>query len=88
MSATFDFEDPTTVRELTRYVEHAHPDLRASYNDRHKQLIVVGQPGRPEPPAELREIIGGGRFELRAHAVADRGRWVGVVNAADDGGNQ
>ena len=82
MSSTF--ETPATVCELTRYVEHEYPGHDTSYNDRHGQLVVVGQPGKPEPPAALREIIGSNQFELRAQAVADRGRWVGVVNAADN----
>lgn len=81
-------EDATTIRELTRYVEREHPCLRTSYNARREQLVVVGQPGQPQPPAALREIIASGGFELRAHSVASRGRWVGVVNAADNGGNR
>jgi hypothetical protein len=44
-------EDPATVRELTRYVEHEYPRLSTSYNARREQLVVVGQPGKPEPPA-------------------------------------
>jgi hypothetical protein len=50
MSATV--EDPTTIRELTRYVEH-HTDLDTSYNARHEQVVVVGRPGNPESPAVL-----------------------------------
>ncbi len=79
-------EDPTTLRELLRYVEREHPDLSTSFDTRHSQLVVVGRPGQPEPPAALREILGSDRFELRAHAVADRSRWVGAINAADHGG--
>jgi hypothetical protein len=81
-------ENPASIRELTRYVEHEHPDLDTSYNARREQLVVVGRPGRPEPPAALREILGSSDFELRARAVASRGRWIGVVNGADgEGGN-
>lgn len=79
-------EDPATIRELTRYVEREHPRLRTSYNARCEQLVVVGQPGQPEPPAALREVLGKSEFELRARAVASRGRWVGVVNAGDGKG--
>jgi hypothetical protein len=81
-------EDPATIRELTRYVEREHPRLRTSYNARREQLVVVGQPGKPEPPAALREILGSSRFAVQAQTVASRGRWLGVVNAADHGGNQ
>jgi hypothetical protein len=81
-------EHPMTIHELTRYVEHEHPRLRTSYNARHEQLVIVGQPGHPEPSAALREIIASSGFELRAQAVADRGRWLGVVNAADNGGDR
>ena len=48
-------EDPTAVRELTRYVEREYPRLSTSYNARCEQVVVVGQPDRPEPPAALRE---------------------------------
>lgn len=75
-------KDPTSIRELTRYVEREHPRVSTSYNARREQLVVVGQPGKPEPPAALREILGSSAFELRAHAVASRARWLGVVNAA------
>jgi hypothetical protein len=78
-------EDPATIRELTRYVEHEHPRLSTSYNARREQLIVVGQRGKPEPPAALREIIGSNDFEVQAQTVASRGRWLGVVNATDGG---
>jgi hypothetical protein len=81
-------EDPATVRELTRYVEHEHPDLSTSYNARCEQVVVVGRPGSPEPPAALREILGSSEFRLQAQAVADRGRWVGVVNATDREGGK
>jgi hypothetical protein len=81
-------EDPATVRELTRYVERKHPRHRTSYNDRCEQLVIVGQPDKPEPPATLREILGSSAFELRAHAVTSRARWLGVVNAAADGGER
>ena len=81
-------EEPASIRKLTRYVEREHPDLRTSYNDRHEQVVIVGQPGYPEPSAALREIIASSGFELRAQAVADRRRWVGVVNAADHGSNR
>ena len=82
-------EDPATIRELTQYVEHEHPGLSTSYNARSEQLVVVGRPGKPEPPAALREILGSSQFELRAQTVASRGRWLGVVNAGDnDGGNR
>ena len=80
-------ENPTTVRELTRYVEREYPRLSTSYNARCEQL-VVRQPGKPEPPAALRETIASNDFELRAHAMASRGRWLGVVNGADNGGNR
>jgi hypothetical protein len=86
MSATV--EDPASIRELTRYVEREHPRHRTSYNARREQLVIVGQPGKPEPPAALREIIASNDFELRAHAVAGRGRWVGVVNTEDNDGGQ
>jgi hypothetical protein len=79
-------EDPTTIRELTRYVEREHPDLRTSYNDRHEQLVVVGQPGHPEPSAALRETIASSGFEIEAQTVASCGRWLGVINASEDGG--
>jgi hypothetical protein len=76
-------EDPATIRELTRYVEHEHPRLNTSYNARREQLIVVDQPGKPEPPAALRGIIASNDFEVQAQTVASRGRWLGVVNATD-----
>jgi hypothetical protein len=44
-------ENPATIRDLTRYVEREHPCLRTSHNARREQLVVVGQPGKPEPPA-------------------------------------
>jgi hypothetical protein len=82
-------EDPVAVRELTRYVEHEHPDLSTSYNARCEQVVVVGRPGQPEPPAALREIIASNGFEVATQTVASHGRWIGVVNAADaDGGNR
>jgi hypothetical protein len=81
-------EDPATIRELTRYVEHEHRDLSTSYNARREQLVVVGRPGKPEPPAALREAIASSDFEMEAQTVASRGRWLGVVNAADDGREQ
>jgi hypothetical protein len=80
-------EDPTTIRELTRYVEREYPRLSTSYNARCEQ-VVVGRPGQPEPPAALREIIAGNGFEVATQTVASRGRWIGVVNAADDGRGQ
>ena len=80
-------EDSATIHELTRYVEHEHRDLDTSYNARREQLVVVGQPGNPEPPAALREVIDSSDFELRAHGVASRGRWIGVVNAGDNDGD-
>ena len=76
-------EDPASIRELTRYVEHEHPRLSTSYNAHREQLIVVGQSGKPEPPAALRVIIASNGFEVQAQTVASRGRWLGVVNAAD-----
>jgi hypothetical protein len=76
-------EDSATVRELTRYVEHEYPALSTSYNARCEQLVVVGQPGQPEPPA-LREIVATNGFEVATQTVASRGRWIGVVNVADD----
>jgi hypothetical protein len=81
-------EQPTTIRELTRYVEHEHPALSTSYNARCEQLVVVGYPDHSEPSAALRETIASNGFEIEAQTVASRGRWVGVVNAADHGGNQ
>ena len=81
-------EDPATIRGLTRYVEREFPNLDTSYNGRCEQLVVVGRPGQHEPPAALREVLGGSRFELRAHAVDSRSRWLGVNNAANDGGNR
>jgi hypothetical protein len=80
--------DPATIRELTRYVEHEHPDLSTSYNARCEQVVVVGQPGQPEPPAALREIIASNGFEVATQTVASRGRWIGVMNPADDGKGQ
>jgi hypothetical protein len=81
-------EDPTTIRELTRYVEHEYPDLSTSHNARCEQVVVVGQPGQPEPPAALREIIASNGFEVATQTVASRGRWIGVVNARDAGESQ
>jgi hypothetical protein len=81
-------ENPATIRDLTRYVEREQPCLRTSYNARREQLVVVGQPGKHEPPAALREILGSSGFEMEAQTVASRGRWLGVMNAADDGGEQ
>jgi hypothetical protein len=81
-------EDPTTVRELTRYVEREYPRLSTSYNARCEQVVVVSQPGRPEPPAALREIIASNGFEVATQTVASRGRWIGVVNPSDDGRGQ
>jgi hypothetical protein len=81
-------EDPATVRELTRYVEHEYPDLSTSYNGRCEQVVVVGRPGQPEPPAALREVIASNGFEVATQTVASRGRWIGVVNATDDGRGQ
>lgn len=81
-------EDPTTIRELTRYAEREYPRLSTSYNARCEQVVVVGQPGQPEPPAALREIIASNGFEVATQTVASRGRWIGVVHAADDGRGQ
>jgi hypothetical protein len=72
-------ENPATVRELTRYVEHEHPALSTSYNARCEQVVVVGQPGRPEPPAALREVVTTNGFKMQAQTVASRGRWLGVI---------
>jgi hypothetical protein len=77
-------EDPTTVRELTRYVEHEHPDLSTSHNARCEQVVVVGQHGRPEPPAALREVVASNGFEMTAQTVASRGRWLGVITERPD----
>ena len=81
-------EDPATIRELTRYVEHEYPRLSTSYNARCEQVVVVGRPGQPEPPAALREIIASNGFEVATQTVASRGRWIGIVNAADNGKEQ
>jgi hypothetical protein len=81
-------EDPATIRELTRYVEREYPRLSTSYNARCEQLVVVGQPGRPEPPAALREIAASNGFEMEAQTGASRSRWLGVINAADNGGDR
>lgn len=81
-------EDPATVRELTRYVERECPRLSTSYNARCEQVVVVGRPGQPEPPAALREIIAANGFEVATQTVASRGRWIGVVNLPDDGRGQ
>lgn len=78
-------EQPTTIRELLRYVEREHPDLRPAYNSGFGQVFVSGQPGQAEPPAALREILG---TNFETQTVASRGHWFGVVNAADDGGNR
>lgn len=83
MSTTF--ETPTTIRELTRYIEREHPDLQPAYNSGFGQVFVSGQPGQAEPSAALREILGS-NFETQT--VAIRGHWIGVVNAADDGGER
>jgi hypothetical protein len=77
-------EDPATIRELTRYVEREYPRLSTSYNGRYGQVVVVGQPGQSEPPAALREVIAANGFEVATQTVASRGRWIGVVNTADD----
>jgi hypothetical protein len=77
-------EDPATVRELTRYVEREYPRLSTSYNARCEQVVVVGQPGRPEPPAALREVVASNGFEVQAQAVASRGRWLGVITERSD----
>jgi hypothetical protein len=82
MSATV--EEPTTVRELTRYVEH-HTVLRTSYNARREQLVVVGKPGE-QPPIGLWEILGSSDFEMQTVTADSRGRWLGVINASEDGG--
>lgn len=79
---------PTSIHELARYVEREHPRLRTLLNGQHEQLVVVGQPGHPEPPAALREIIGSSGFKLRDETADSRGRWLGVINAADDGGDR
>jgi hypothetical protein len=82
-------EDPTTIRELTRYVEREHPDLRTLLNDHHEQLVVVGQPGHPEPAAALREVLGSSGFEIQAETADSRGRWLSVVSGrGDEGGNR
>jgi hypothetical protein len=81
-------EEPANIRELTRYVEREHPRLRTLLNDQHEQLVVVGQPGHPEPPAALREVLGSSGFEMRAETADSRGRWLAVINTADDGGNR
>jgi hypothetical protein len=81
-------EEPAIIRELTRYVEREHPRLRTLLNDQHEQLVAVGQPGHPEPSAALREILGSSGFEMRAETADGRGRWLAVINAADDGGEQ
>lgn len=81
-------ENPATIYELTRYIEREHPQLKTSYNDRHEQVMIVGQPGKPEPPAALREIIGGERFEARTETVATRGRWIGVITGSENGGKR
>jgi hypothetical protein len=59
------------------------PRLRTLLNDQHEQLVVVGQPGHPEPEAALREVLGSSAFELRDDTADSRGRWIGVINAAD-----
>jgi hypothetical protein len=82
MSATV--EDPTTIRELTRYVEREHPRLRTLLNDQYEQVVIVGQPGHPEPSAALREVLGSSSFEMQAETTDSRGRWLGVISAADD----
>jgi hypothetical protein len=81
-------EDPATIRELTRYVEREYPRLSTSYNARCEQVVVVGRPGQPEPPAALREIIAANGFEVATQTVASRGRWIGVVNPSNDGRGQ
>jgi hypothetical protein len=82
MSTTF--EEPTTIRELTRHVEREHSDLRTLLNDQHEQLVVVGKPG-DEPPIGLWEILGSSDFEMQTVTADSRGRWLGVINAADGG---
>ena len=83
-------EQPTTVRELTRYVQDEHPSLDPSYHSSLDQLLVVGQPERPEPPAALREVLGSDQFEMQDQQVTGRAQWVAIVNAADtdDGGDR
>lgn len=81
MSATF--EEPTTVRALAQYVESEHPDLSPSYHGGLDQLLVVGQPGKPEPPTALREILGRGHFAIQDEQVTGRSRWVAIINPAD-----
>ena len=75
-------EQPTTVRELTRYVENGHPNLDPSYDAGLDQLLIVGQPGRAEPPAALREVLATGHFEIQDEQVTGRTRWVAIVNPA------
>jgi hypothetical protein len=77
-------DNPTTIRELTRYVEREHPDLRTLLNDQHEQLVVVGQPGHPEPSAALREVLGSSGFEMQAQTTDSRGRWLGVITDSGD----
>jgi|AntDeeMetagen134_2_1112570.scaffolds.fasta_scaffold00268_2 hypothetical protein len=76
-------EDPTTVRELTRCVQDAHPNLDTSYDADLDQLLVVGQPGKPEPPAALREVLVTEHFEIQDQQATGRSRWVAIVNPAD-----
>lgn len=81
-------EDPATIRELTRYVEREHPRCRTLLNDKHEQLVIVGQPGYPEPPAALREVLGSSGFEVQAKTADSRGRWIGVVTGDDEEGHR
>lgn len=83
MSTTPGFEDPTTIRELTRYIEREHPNLDPSYDSGLDQLLVVAQPGKPEPPAALRKVLATDHFEILDQQTTGRSRWVAIVNPAD-----
>lgn len=74
-----DVADLATISELAHYVETEHPKLRTLLNDRHRQLVIIGQPGHPEPPATFREAFGSSSFEIETETADDKGRWLAVV---------
>jgi hypothetical protein len=78
-------EEPANVVELAHYVIDEHPHLEPAYNAGIGQLLLVGQPGKPEPPAALREMLGCKQFEVQGQQVTGRDRWIALVNRADGG---
>lgn len=78
-------EQPANVVELAHYVIDEHPHLEPSYNAGIGQLLLVGQPGRPEPPVALREMLGCEQFEVQDQQATGRDRWIALVNNANGG---